>query len=723
MTSLMLKAIVFLPLLSAVLLLLMGKELKEKGTVWLSGGFLFISMALSWVMFFLYRPKGTGDDSHKESTSHSVLPDATSVAPPDVLPDATPVASSADVLSDTTSVDSALTSLSDAEADAMLSDFAAETAVVEKTPEAKQKIFPLLDWFGMNDVSFSWNLLFDSLTLVMLLVVTTISFLVHIYSKGYMHGDKSFSRFIAYLGFFTFAMLMLVSSDNLLQLFFGWEAVGLASYLLIGFWHEKASARAAAVKAFLVNRVGDIGFALGIFALYRLTGELHFDAIFAKLPNVSGEVFSILNFDIDAITMICLLLFLGAMGKSAQFGLHVWLPDAMEGPTPVSALIHAATMVTAGVFMVARFSPLFELSPLALEAVIWVGAITAFFAGFVALTQKDIKRVIAYSTCSQLGFMFVAIGFSAYAVALFHLLTHAFFKALLFLGAGSVIHGLSGEQDLTKMGGVGKYMPFTRFFMWLGSLSLVGFPFTAGYWSKDLIVEASFVGSILGSGDISDIPFYLLVITAFFTSFYSFRLLFLTFHGDSRADKKIMAHIHESLPVMLWPLAILAVGALCAGFYFYPLLVGNLRVDFWQAALAENKILDLLHDVPLVVKWLPTMMMAAGFVLAFLFYIVSPAIPRLLSKILFPFYWASYNKFWIDEIYHYSLVVPIKFFGHVFWQGGDMGVIDNVGPHFTRLLSLGVSRMTRAMQTGFLYHYAMIFILGLMLLLAYLLLW
>ncbi|MDI9313660.1 MAG: NADH-quinone oxidoreductase subunit L, partial [Hydrotalea sp.] len=587
----------------------------------------------------------------------------------------------------------------------------------------KAKIFPLVDWFSMDKLHFSWNLMFDSLSLMMLLVVTTVSFLVHVYSKGYMHGDKNFSRFVAYLGFFTFAMLMLISSNNLVQLFFGWEGVGLASYLLIGFWHEKSTARAAAIKAFLVNRVGDIGFALGIFALYKLTGELEFDAIFKALPNKSGVVFTILGLDFNAITLVCLLLFMGAMGKSAQFGLHTWLPDAMEGPTPVSALIHAATMVTAGVFMVARLSPLFEMSSVALQVIIWVGAITAFFAGFVGLTQKDIKRVIAYSTCSQLGFMFVALGFSAYSVALFHLLTHAFFKALLFLGAGSVIHGLSGEQDLTKMGGVGKYMPLTRFFMWLGSLSLVGFPLTSGYFSKDLIVESSFMGSVLGGGTTSVVPFLLLVITCFFTSFYSFRLLFMTFHGAPRADKKIMAHIHESTGIMLWPLAVLAVGALFAGFYFEPLLIGHLRDEFWQNALAHNAILDSLEETPWLVKSLPTIMMVAGFGLAFLFYIVAPRrLPSLTAKLLYPFYLASYHKWWIDEIYNFIFVIPAKYLGQVFWRGGDLGIIDNIGPHFTRWFSLGVSRAGRALQTGFLYHYAMIFILGLMALLAYLLL-
>ena len=393
----------------------------------------------------------------------------------------------------------------------------------------------------------------------------------------------------------------------------------------------------------------------------------------------------------------------------------------MEGPTPVSALIHAATMVTAGVFMVARLSPLFELSPTALHVIIWVGAITAFFAGFVGLTQKDIKRVIAYSTCSQLGFMFVALGFSAYGVALFHLLTHAFFKALLFLGAGSVIHGLSGEQDLTKMGGVGKYMPLTRFFMWLGSLSLVGFPFTAGYFSKDLIVESSFMGSVAAGGAMSVVPFWLLVLTCFFTSFYSFRLLFLTFHGAPRADKKIMAHIHESTGIMLWPLAVLSVGALFAGFYFEPLLVGHLSEAFWQNAIAHNKIMEDIHNTPWLIKSLPTVMMAIGFLVAFLFYIVSPRLPRVTAKVFFPLYLASYHKWWVDELYHAVFVVPAKFLGQVFWRGGDMGIIDNAGPHFTRLVSLGLSRVGRALQTGYLYHYAMIFILGLMALLAYLL--
>ncbi len=709
MTSYVFLVIVFLPLLSALILLLIGKRLKEKGTALLSSSFLFVTMMASWLVFLFNRPlAGKAAIATADNTDHAAATVANGV--------------------DTAVTDAAATA-HNALASAATDGAAATSQAVEGAislardgAHLKSVVFPLLDWFSMSKLNFSWGLMFDSLSLMMLLVVTTVSFLVHVYSKGYMHGDKNFSRFIAYLGFFTFAMLMLISSSNLVQLFFGWEGVGLASYLLIGFWHEKPSARSAAIKAFLVNRVGDIGFALGIFALYKLTGELGFAEIFKVLPTKVDEVFTIFGTNIHAITLICLLLFMGAMGKSAQFGLHTWLPDAMEGPTPVSALIHAATMVTAGIFMVARLSPLFELSPIALQVVIWVGAITAFFAGFVGLTQKDIKRVIAYSTCSQLGFMFVALGFSAYSVALFHLLTHAFFKALLFLGAGSVIHGLSGEQDLTKMGGVGKFMPLTRFFMWLGSLSLVGFPFTSGYFSKDLIVESSFAGSVLAGGAISALPFYLLVLTCFFTSFYSFRLLFLTFHGAPRADKKIMAHIHESTAVMLVPLAILAVGALFAGFYFYPLLIGPLQGEFWQGALAHNKIMEEIHHTPLLVKWIPTLMMVVGFILAFVGYILLPNLPGVLAKWLKPLYLFSYHKWWIDELYHFLFIVPAKFLGRVFWQGGDLRIIDNVGPHFLRLVSLTLSRAGRAVQTGFLYHYAMIFILGLMTLLVYLLL-
>src|SRR6202047_618419 len=420
---------------------------------------------------------------------------------------------------------------------------------------------PMVSFITFADLKADWALRVDSLTAVMLVVVTTISSLVHIYSIGYMEEDPYRPRFFSYLSFFTFAMLMLVTADNLVQMFFGWEGVGLASYLLIGFWFHKPEANAAAIKAFIVNRVGDFGFSLGIFAVFYLTGAVDFDTIFAQAPGLVGKSLHFLSSDLDALTVTCILLFIGAMGKSAQIGLHTWLPDAMEGPTPVSALIHAATMVTAGVFMVARLSPLFEYAPTALAVVCVIGATTAFFAGTVGMAQNDIKRVIAYSTCSQLGYMFFAAGVSAYSASIFHLMTHAFFKALLFLAAGSVIHALAGEQDMRKMGGLWRVIPITYVLMWIGNLALAGiWPF-AGYYSKDVIIEAAWAS---GTG-VGLYAFWLGIATAFLTAFYSWRLMFMTFHGAPRAEHHAMEHAHESPPVMLWPLYVLAAGALLAG--------------------------------------------------------------------------------------------------------------------------------------------------------------
>src|SRR5579864_1272360 len=421
----------------------------------------------------------------------------------------------------------------------------------------------LATWIDTGDLQVQWALRFDALSAVMVAVVTVVSAMVHVYSVGYMAHDKGIPRFMAYLSFFTFFMLMLVTADNFVQMFFGWEGVGLCSYLLIGFWYDRDTANAAAIKAFIVNRIGDFGFALGIFAVYALFGSLHFGTVFDAAPNFAHTRFTFLGMQVDALTLTCILLFIGAMGKSAQLGLHTWLPDAMEGPTPVSALIHAATMVTAGVFMVARLSPLFEYAPVALAVVCVVGGTTAIFAASVGMAQNDIKRVIAYSTCSQLGYMFFAAGVSAYSAAIFHLMTHAFFKALLFLGAGSVIHALSGEQDMRKMGGLYYLVPYTYILMWIGSLSLAGigipgvFGF-AGFYSKDIILEAAYgAGTTVGS-----IAFWLGVIAASMTAFYSWRLLFLTFHGAPRADHEAMHHVHESPMVMLVPLLPLAAGAL-----------------------------------------------------------------------------------------------------------------------------------------------------------------
>ncbi|MEP4190898.1 MAG: NADH-quinone oxidoreductase subunit L, partial [Sneathiella sp.] len=439
----------------------------------------------------------------------------------------------------------------------------------------------LFTWIASGTFDVSWSLRIDSLTAVMLVVVNTVSALVHIYSIGYMSHDPHRQRFMAYLSLFTFAMLMLVTSDNFLQMYFGWEGVGLASYLLIGFWYKKPSANAASIKAFVVNRVGDFGFALGIMGIYLVFDSISFDTVFAVAPEQAGKTFSFLGYEVDILTTICLLLFLGAMGKSAQLGLHTWLPDAMEGPTPVSALIHAATMVTAGVFMVARCSYLFEYSSFALEVVTVVGASTALFAATVGLVQNDIKRVIAYSTCSQLGYMFFAIGVGAYPVAIFHLFTHAFFKALLFLGSGSVIHAVSDEQDMRKMGGLMRHIKLTWAMMIIGTLALTGFPFLSGFYSKDAVIEAAFAA---GTG-VGEYAFWCGIAAAVLTAFYSWRLAFLTFNGKPRADKEVMSHIHESPFVMLFPLYVLAVGAVGAGAVFYGPMVGENYADFWGTAI------------------------------------------------------------------------------------------------------------------------------------------
>ncbi|NJM35746.1 MAG: NADH-quinone oxidoreductase subunit L [Rhodomicrobium sp.] len=532
----------------------------------------------------------------------------------------------------------------------------------------------VLEWVTSGDLQANWSLRIDTLTAVMLVVVNTVSALVHIYSIGYMAEDDGQPRFFAYLSLFTFAMLMLVTADNLLQLFFGWEGVGLASYLLIGFWYHKPSANAAAIKAFVVNRVGDFGFALGIFACFAVFGTISLDAIFASAPDQAGKTMDFLGYQLDTLTVICLLLFVGAMGKSAQFLLHTWLPDAMEGPTPVSALIHAATMVTAGVFMVARLSPLFELAPIALQVVTAIGAITAFFAATVGVAQNDIKRVIAYSTCSQLGYMFVALGVGAYSAGIFHLFTHAFFKALLFLGAGSVIHAMHHEQDMRNMGGLYKSIPITFAMMVIGTLALTGFPFTAGYFSKDMIIEASHAAH----SEVAHYAFIALVAAAFLTSFYSWRLIFMTFFGKPHHEKAAAhghhhhddhkakadhgadgdhahAHaVHESPWVMLAPLVVLAAGALAAGYAAKELFIGHDYSAFWRTSLftgPENKILEEAHHSPAWVVWMPTVMMAAGFAVAYLAYIAFPSVPAWTMRAFKPVHAFLYNKWYFDEIY------------------------------------------------------------------------
>ncbi len=576
----------------------------------------------------------------------------------------------------------------------------------------------ILRWISSGDLDVSWSLRVDTLTAVMLVVVNTVSSLVHIYSIGYMHDDPHRQRFFAYLSLFTFSMLMLVTSDNFLQLFFGWEGVGLASYLLIGFWYQKPSANAAAIKAFVVNRIGDFGFALGIFAVFFVFGTIDFDTVFAKAPEQVGKTIEFLGYQIDVITLICLLLFMGAMGKSAQFLLHTWLPDAMEGPTPVSALIHAATMVTAGVFMVARLSPLFEFSPTALIVVTAIGATTAFFAATVGLVQNDIKRVIAYSTCSQLGYMFVALGVGAYSVGIFHLFTHAFFKALLFLGSGSVIHAMSDEQDIRHMGGLRKLIPFTWAMMLIGTLALTGFPFTAGFYSKDAIVEAAFAAH---SG-IGMYAFYATVIAAFMTSFYSWRLMFLTFHGKSRAKQDVLDHVHESPWVMLIPLVLLAVGSIVAGFLFKAYFVGDAYQSFWRTSLftgTGNTILEDLHHVPKLVVFMPTIMMVAGFLVACLMYIWVPVLPLLMSRMFKPIYLFFLNKWYFDELYDWVFVRPAKWLGRFLWKIGDGRIIDGLGPDGVTARVIDVTNRVVRLQSGYVYHYAFAMLIGVALLVTY----
>jgi NADH-quinone oxidoreductase subunit L len=573
----------------------------------------------------------------------------------------------------------------------------------------------LVPWIQSGTLLADWALRIDALTAVMLVVVTTVSSVVHIYSIGYMAHDPHRPRFFGYLSLFTFAMLMLVTADNLVQMYFGWEGVGLASYLLIGFWYHRPSANAAAIKAFVVNRIGDFGFALGIFGVFFLFDSIDLDTIFANAETIAtGEevVLNIFGYALNgegAITAICLLLFMGAMGKSAQVPLHTWLPDAMEGPTPVSALIHAATMVTAGVFMVARLSPIFELSEFALSAVILVGAITAFFAATVGLVQNDIKRVIAYSTCSQLGYMFVALGVGAYPVAIFHLFTHAFFKALLFLGAGSVIHAVADNQDMRMMGGLRKVIPTTYAMMLIGTLSLTGFPLMAGYFSKDAVIEAAHAGE----AGVAFFAFGLLVVAAAFTSFYSWRLIFMTFHGEPRASEDVMHHAHESPQVMLIPLYLLAAGAVFAGLVFAGPFIGATVLEFWKGSLiVDEPLLEEMHHTAFWIKALPTVAMALGFLVAYWFYIRRPDLPGRLAEEQQPLYRFLLNKWYFDEIYDAVLVRPAMALGRFLWKRGDVWLIDGFGPDGVSTRVADVARNVVRLQTGYLYHYAFAMLLG-----------
>ncbi|MFC5504713.1 MULTISPECIES: NADH-quinone oxidoreductase subunit L [Hyphomicrobiales] len=605
-------------------------------------------------------------------------------------------------------------------------------------------------WMSSGGLQVDWAFRIDTLTVVMLVVVNTVSSLVHLYSIGYMHEDPHRPRFFAYLSLFTFAMLMLVTADNLLQMFFGWEGVGLASYLLIGFWYQKPSACAAAMKAFIVNRVGDFGFLLGIFLVFVLTGSVAFDTIFPQIAGLTEKSFRFLGYDWNALTLTALLLFMGAMGKSAQFLLHTWLPDAMEGPTPVSALIHAATMVTAGVFMVARLSPIFEYAPVALTVVIVVGATTAFFAATVGLVQNDIKRVIAYSTCSQLGYMFVALGVGAYSAGVFHLFTHAFFKALLFLGAGSVIHAMHHEQDMRNMGGLRKHIPLTAAAMTIGTLALTGFPLLAGYFSKDAIIESAYA-AVAHKGFAASYAFVLLVVAACFTSFYSWRLYFMTFEGKPRwaghghdahghADQAHAAHghddhahahaahahddhhghghdhkPHESPLVMLIPLAVLSLGALGAGWAFKEAFIGHDYEHFWKAALftgKDNHILHEMHEVPKWVIWSPFVAMLIGLALAWYMYVRRPDVPGKLAAANPVLYRFLLNKWYFDEIYDFLFVKPAMWIGKFLWKKGDGFVIDGMGPDGISARVVDVTNRVVRLQTGYLYHYAFAMLMG-----------
>ncbi len=641
---------------------------------------------------------------------------------------------------------------------------------------AAPTVTPVLHWMTSGTMSFAWELRVDALTAVMLVVVTSVSALVHLYSWGYMSEEPDQPRFFAYLSLFTFAMLMLVTANNLVQMFFGWEGVGLASYLLIGFWFRKPSANAAAIKAFVVNRVGDLGFMLGIFGVFLVFGTVDIPTILAAAPNHAGSTIGFLGYRFDTITVLCLLLFVGAMGKSAQLGLHTWLPDAMEGPTPVSALIHAATMVTAGVFMVCRMSPLFEQSAVAMHVVMVIGAATCFFAATVGTTQTDIKRVIAYSTCSQLGYMFFAAGVGAYGAAMFHLFTHAFFKALLFLGAGSVIHAMHHEQDMRYYGGLWKKIPLTYTAMMAGTLAITGvgipalfgnpvaFGF-AGFHSKDAIIEAAFASGNTG-------VFWVGVVVALLTSFYSWRVVFLTFHGKPRwaasehiqhavhdahghghhdehahdthghgsehanapaqedaghtphgthalhaheAEGTAGYHPHESPLVMLIPLILLSIGAVAAGFVFHGAFIEpSAGETYWHGALAFNEhLMHAMHEVPVWVKLSATVAMLLGLGTAVFAYIVSPGFPAAFAEQVRPLYLFLLNKWYFDELYNLLFVRPAFAIGRLFWKRGDEQTIDRFGPNgAARLVQFGSFGAVK-LQSGYLYTYAFVMLIGL----------
>ena len=584
--------------------------------------------------------------------------------------------------------------------------------------EGYENNFVIASWIDTGSLSVNWSIKIDPLSSVMLVVVTLISALVHIYSIGYMSHDPHKPRFMAYLSLFTFAMLTLVTSDNFLQLFFGWEGVGLCSYFLIGFWFKRDSANAAAIKAFIVNRIGDFGFALGIFLIFYLFGTVNYNEVFQQIPQNLNNDLTFFGIHINSINLICILLFMGAMGKSAQILLHTWLPDAMEGPTPVSALIHAATMVTAGVFLVVRCSPIFEYSELALNIVTIVGISTAFFAATVALVQNDIKKIIAYSTCSQLGYMFFAAGVGAYNAAMFHLFTHAFFKALLFLGSGSVIHSFKDEQDINEMGGVWKKLPYTWILMIIGTLALTGFPFLSGFYSKDAIIEYAYLrGNATG--------YYAAIIgifTALLTAIYSWRLIFKTFHGTYNNKKLKIGTMHESPLVMIFPLIILSIGSLFSGFFFKELFIGHYSSDvFWSDSIKFLLPLSSDHP-PLWIIYSTPVMVVLSIPFSYYLFVKNKNIPNWLMNENKPLYNFLLNKWYFDEFYDFLFVRQFKKIGIFFWKNIDVKIIDKYGPDGVSNLIKNLSTKAVKFQTGHIYQYAFIMLLGFSALLTYLIL-
>ncbi len=585
--------------------------------------------------------------------------------------------------------------------------------LLETIKSGKIYEYPILNWISSGTLKLHWSIYVDSLTAVMLVVVNSVSALVHIYSIGYMSHDPHKPRFMSYLSLFTFMMLSLITADNFLQLFFGWEGVGLASYLLIGFWFKKESANNASMKAFIVNRVGDLGLLIAMFLIFKTFGTLTFSEVFSQAADQSKNSIKIFGGEYNLITTICVFLFIGAMGKSAQIILHTWLPDAMEGPTPVSALIHAATMVTAGVFLVARCSPLFEYSQYALNLVAFVGATTAIFAASVAIVQTDIKRIIAYSTCSQLGYMFFAAGMGAYNVAIFHLFTHAFFKALLFLGAGSVIHAFHDEQNIEKMGGVWKKIPMTYALMLIGTLALTGFPLLAGFYSKDAIIESAYFSKSLFAG----YAFVIGVTTAFITSIYSWRLVFKTFHGKYN-NAMSFEKVHESGPVMIIPLLLLAVGAIFSGYVFHEIFIGE-NTQFWGKAIFFLKQTAHGHPPLWLMILIPTLVISA-IPLSFILFLKRKDIVEGFVNNNKPFYNFLVKKWYFDELYDLIFVKTFRSIGTFLWQRGDVKTIDAYGPDGVARVVKNLSDRASSVQSGYLYHYATVILIGVILIVSFL---